>query len=109
MDDALLDSVTDIEFTKYALATDAEIINKVKQLKFQIAGTTDNRECSLEACNDLSLRRAQLVHDWLVSHGVAESRLKPPIGRGDQAPITDNATEDARSFNRRAVVDFLLD
>lgn len=102
--DRLTDAVTDPEFTENALARDAEIINRLTQLKFQVSGTTDNRECSAQECIALSLRRAQLVYDWLVAHGVQEKQLESPVGRGDQVPITDNITETARSANRRAII-----
>jgi hypothetical protein len=107
--DSLPEAVTDAEFTVSALKRDAEIINRVEALRFQVVGTTDNKECDAQECIELSLRRAKLVHAWLVNYGVSESKLKPPVGRGDQAPLTDNSTEAARSANRRAIVDFVLE
>lgn len=107
--DGLLESVSDARFTEHALSRDLEIISRFPQLTFQVSGTTDNKECAPEACHDLSVSRARLVNNWLLSHGIQSSALKQPIGRGDQAPLTDNASEDARSANRRAVIDLVID
>jgi hypothetical protein len=106
--DALLESVTDLNFTEHALDRDLQIIKRFTQLQFQVSGTTDDKECAPDTCDALSLRRARLVHDWFLRRGVQDSSLKSPIGRADKAPITDNATEDARSANRRAIVDFVM-
>lgn len=106
--DRLSDAVTDPDFTLSALARDADIINRFTDFEFQISGTTDNRECAAQECIELSLRRARLVYEWLVAHGVQETRLKPPIGRGDQVPLTDNSTETERSVNRRVIIDFVF-
>jgi len=49
----------------------------------------------------LSERRAQIVYDYLTSHGVDASRLEGPIGQGENDPIGDNATDAGRAQNRR--------
>jgi hypothetical protein len=107
--DTLMTAVTDPQWTVEALAKDAKIINSIPQLKFQVDGTTDNQECPATDCVSLSLRRARLTHDWLVSHGVPAPRLLAPRGMGSSTPLTDNATETSRSANRRAVVNYVLE
>lgn len=48
----------------------------------------------------LSQRRADSVHDYLVSHGIDDSRVDAE-GRGEANPIADNATPEGRAENRR--------
>ncbi|MHB1313479.1 MAG: OmpA family protein [Gemmatimonadaceae bacterium] len=51
----------------------------------------------------LSQRRAQAVADYLVSQGVAISRLRT-AGRGESEAIASNSTEAGRQQNRRVEV-----
>ncbi len=48
----------------------------------------------------LSLRRAQAVKAYLVSHGIAEERLRV-VGLGESSPVADNGTELGPAQNRR--------
>lgn len=50
---------------------------------------------------DLSLRRARVIRQWLVEHGVEAERLRV-AARGEAAPLESNEAEDGRSQNRRA-------
>jgi len=52
---------------------------------------------------DLSKRRAESVANFLVSRGVARSRIET-IGSGENYPIADNTTEAGRSQNRRVEI-----
>ncbi|GAA5217669.1 hypothetical protein GCM10025776_23240 [Corallincola platygyrae] len=52
---------------------------------------------------DLSLRRANAVGDYLLSIGVPEGRLRT-LGRGEYDPIVSNDTPDGRAQNRRVEV-----
>jgi outer membrane protein OmpA-like peptidoglycan-associated protein len=52
---------------------------------------------------DLSRRRAEAVTNFLVSRGVARSRVES-IGYGEQYPVADNTTEDGRARNRRVEI-----
>ncbi len=64
-----------------------------------IEGHTDN--VGSEAHNmDLSERRARAVLQWLVAHGIEESRLESH-GYGPTRPIEPNTTPTGRSRNRR--------
>jgi len=53
----------------------------------------------------LSLKRAQVVAEYLVAGGVVQTRLAV-VGAGSTAPIADNQTRYGRSLNRR--IDIVL-
>lgn len=67
-----------------------------------IEGHTDSTG-SREHNVDLSLRRAQAVQSYLVSHGVASNRIRVS-GMGPDFPVADNATTSGRLQNRRVEV-----
>jgi OOP family OmpA-OmpF porin len=67
-----------------------------------IEGHTDSK--GSDAYNmTLSDRRAKSVFDYLTSRGVDPARLSS-IGKGESAPIADNATEEGRQENRRVML-----
>lgn len=71
-------------------------------MNVDIEGHTDN--AGEDAYNlALSERRAHAVVAWLTRNGVAASRLNA-VGRGETAPVADNATADGRALNRRVEV-----
>jgi outer membrane protein OmpA-like peptidoglycan-associated protein len=51
----------------------------------------------------LSRYRADIVKSYLVTKGIANSRIKA-IGLGSQNPIADNITREGRSKNRRVEI-----
>jgi outer membrane protein OmpA-like peptidoglycan-associated protein len=65
----------------------------------RIEGHTDDR-ASDEYNQDLSARRALRVADWLVDHGVDNTRLLA-VGFGKTRPIAPNTRADGRQENRR--------
>jgi OOP family OmpA-OmpF porin len=67
--------------------------------KMSIEGHTDNRG-SAEINKRLSQDRANSVMNWLVQHGVEQSRLEAH-GFGLEKPIEDNSTDEGRAKNRR--------
>jgi outer membrane protein OmpA-like peptidoglycan-associated protein len=68
-------------------------------VRIEIAGHTDS--AGKQAYNvDLSKRRAASVRDYLVSKGIAASRVETK-GYGPAHPVADNATEAGRARNRR--------
>ena len=69
------------------------------KVKIEIGGHTDNTG-SREYNEKLSQDRAKAVYDYLVAHGIAESRLQYR-GYGMQKPIDSNDTEEGRANNRR--------
>jgi adhesin transport system outer membrane protein len=56
-----------------------------------------------EINDPLSVRRAQVVADYLVAHGVPGGRIQV-IGLGADAPAADNATIEGRRANRRSEI-----
>ena len=69
------------------------------ELKFSVEGHTDST--GNEATNQtLSEARSQAVVDKLVENGIARDRLTA-AGKGQAAPIADNATDEGRAKNRR--------
>jgi outer membrane protein OmpA-like peptidoglycan-associated protein len=81
------------------LARFSGVVASYPDLRFVVEGHTDN--VGLEATNnELSLRRAIAVRDYLIAQGVAASRIDV-IGHGASRPIGDNTTADGRGRNRR--------
>jgi len=84
-----------------------EVLNAVKQVldehpeiaKVRVEGHTDSKGKAAKN-RKLSAARAASVVKWLVSHGVAASKLSSQ-GFGPDRPIDSNATEEGRRNNRR--------
>ena len=70
--------------------------------KAMVEGHTDSKG-SDEYNQKLSDRRAKAVFDYLTSRGVDPSRLSS-VGKGESAPIADNATDEGRQQNRRVML-----
>ena len=77
----------------------AQILEQSSQINLEITGHTD-AEGSAQINKNLSLLRAQSVKDYLVSKGIAASRLKVQ-GLGAEEPIASNETAEGRFKNRR--------
>ena len=70
--------------------------------RIAIVGHTDST--GSEAINNpLSVERAASVRDYIVTRGVAGSRVET-AGRGEREPIADNGTEAGRAKNRRVEI-----
>jgi len=75
------------------------LLNEVPNLKIEISGHTDSKGDN--AYNKkLSERRAKSVTDYLISKGIASSRLRS-AGYGEEKPISTNDTDEGRQLNRR--------
>ena len=70
----------------------------------EISGNTDN-EGSDEVNDKLSKSRAQSVVNYLISKGIAATRMQA-TGFGKRKPIDTNQTPEGRAANRR--VEFLV-
>jgi outer membrane protein OmpA-like peptidoglycan-associated protein len=68
-------------------------------IRVEISGHTDYVG-SDEYNQDLSLRRAQAVKNWLVQQGIESNRMKT-VGKGEKEPVADNGTAEGRAANRR--------
>ena len=67
-----------------------------------IIGHTDNTG-SDAINNPLSVDRADAARDYLVSRGVARTRIVTD-GRGSREPVADNSTQQGRDKNRRVEI-----
>ena len=81
------------------------LMNQNTGIKLEISGHTDSSG-SKEHNKTLSQKRANSVIEWLVAHGVEQSRLSAR-GAGDSEPAADNATEEGRKTNRRVEMKIL--
>jgi outer membrane protein W/outer membrane protein OmpA-like peptidoglycan-associated protein len=79
-----------------------KFMNDVPFAKAMVEGHTDS--VGGDAYNmALSDRRAKAVFDYLSSRGVDPARLSS-VGKGETAPIADNATAEGRQENRRVML-----
>jgi len=77
----------------------SDILARYNRTHITIVGHTDN--IGSDAYNqNLSLRRAQAVADYVESRGVQASRVRTE-GRGESQPRASNDTEAGRQLNRR--------
>lgn len=67
--------------------------------RIEISGHTDYAG-SAKANKDLSQRRAEACRAYLVSKGIEPARVVA-VGKGDEAPIASNDTDEGRQQNRR--------
>ena len=76
-------------------------------MKITIAGHTDdgNGE-SARYLQKLSIRRAEAVKNYFVTHGIESERIQT-VGYGKDKPIASNKTDEERKKNRR--VEFIID
>ncbi|MGE5429444.1 MAG: OmpA family protein [Syntrophomonadaceae bacterium] len=77
----------------------AQMLLQNPELKVEIQGYTDDTGSDTYNLN-LSLKRANAVNDYLVSHGIAANRLTA-VGLGSQNPVGSNKTLKGRVLNRR--------
>ena len=78
------------------------ILNRDKDTTLMIVGHTDSR--GEENYNlTLSERRAQSASTFMVSQGLASSRIQI-TGRGEYEPLSENETDAGRQKNRRIEV-----
>lgn len=80
------------------LAKLAGVLLVFPNVNTRIEGYTDSKEN-----RKLSEARAKSVYEFLVSQGVAASRLSYQ-GLGDASPVADNSTKEGRAKNRRVEI-----
>jgi OOP family OmpA-OmpF porin len=68
----------------------------------QIVGHTDSIGPSTYN-EQLSVRRADSVKDFLVKHGVDPSKITI-LGMGERSPAAQNSTPEGRAKNRRVII-----
>lgn len=80
----------------------ARTLTEYNQTIVEVAGHTDS--VGTDAYNnDLSMRRAQSVSNYLQGRGVMSQRLIT-VGAGESRPIASNDTEQGRAQNRRVEI-----
>lgn len=77
-------------------------LNTIPNTRVFIRTHTDNRN-SLEYNQQLSDARASAIRDYLISYGIAPSRVLAK-GYGETLPIADNTTAKGRFANRRVEI-----
>lgn len=75
------------------------------ELKFRIDGHTDNIGTD-EYNQNLSIKRAKSVYNWLINKGIQPSRLEYK-GFGKSRPLIDLADDKSRAINRRVEVQII--
>jgi outer membrane protein OmpA-like peptidoglycan-associated protein len=78
------------------------IVASYPGLRFNVEGHTDSTG-SVATNNDLSLRRAITVRDYLIGEGVSASSIEV-AGLGSSMPTGDNGTAEGRARNRRVEI-----
>src|SRR5262249_2285221 len=86
------------------LEEDAQVLKEMPQARVEIVGFTDSHECLGRGCCELSLRRAKVVYEWFLAHGVPAENLESHRGRGSEMAIGDNNSASGRQQNRRTEV-----
>ena len=80
----------------------AQVAKKYDKTIIEVAGHTDNTG-DAGYNRQLSQRRADSVARYLMSRGVADTRLMTAAG-GEEHPVASNSTEQGRAANRRVEV-----
>jgi outer membrane protein OmpA-like peptidoglycan-associated protein len=76
-----------------------DVMTRNPTIKLEVQGHTDNKG-SAQYNYGLSNRRSESVKQYVVSHGIAPSRLTSR-GYGFDKPIVPNDTAENRALNRR--------
>lgn len=77
-------------------------IDSSNLMHIQVEGHTDSKG-SEKYNNKLSIKRAKTVRDYLVQHGIGQSKISIK-GFGEAFPLEANDTEEHRSKNRRTEI-----
>ena len=99
---------TDIAATLQEPASDSrsildqavDTLQRYPSIHVEVDGYTDSVG-SDQYNQGLSERRAKIVNQYLLDHGVSADRLDPPKGFGETRPIDTNETKEGRARNRR--------
>ncbi len=83
----------------------ATVLKEYDRTTVLVAGHTDSTGTD-DYNNQLSVRRAESVGNYLASQGVAVNRIDA-VGYGERQPIADNTTESGRAQNRRVEIDLV--
>jgi outer membrane protein OmpA-like peptidoglycan-associated protein len=81
----------------------SDILKTYLNLKFEIVGYTDNSG-SQEANKALSLKRAIVVKNYLISKGVSPDRLTRVLGVGGDEYVASNNSKTDKAKNRNVII-----
>ena len=84
------------------------LVGQIKSLALEVVIATGHTDSvGTDAYNQkLSVRRADAVKKYLVSKGIADSRIQIE-GKGESQPVADNKTADGRAKNRRVQIEVI--
>jgi outer membrane protein OmpA-like peptidoglycan-associated protein len=85
-----------------SLDTLAHLLSRYPTLRLEVQGHTDNQGDPV-LNQQLSMRRAEAVCQYLSLRGIVPGRLRP-LGLGGTQPVADNNLPDQRPRNRRVVL-----
>ncbi len=106
--DAIILRGVNFEFDQARLTVDAKTLlngvadelRRYRGIKVEIAGHTDARGSDIYN-QKLSESRAESVRQYLISRGIAPTRITGAQGFGETVPIADNDSDEGREQNRR--------
>ena len=88
--------------TMISLKNVAETLKKDTQIELLVEGNTDSVG-STEFNRKLSEMRAKSVSNYLISEGIARTRIRV-VGMGEANPIASNSSDSGRQLNRRVEI-----
>lgn len=106
--DTLTCAAPDRAWVEKAVSHNLQLIRRAPQVKYQITGTTDGRECTGAGCHELALRRAQLFQAALVQAGAPTEMFCPPKAVSTPWPSTYTPKADDLEMGRRAFLEPVL-
>lgn len=92
-----------LEKYKSELLTVLEPLRKKKFSTLDIIGHTDNKG-SENYNQTLSLKRAETIQQFLITHGFCNSNNSTAFGKAASEPVADNNSEASRQLNRRVEI-----
>ncbi len=106
MDNSILfavNSSTVMPASQATLRQISDVMAKYQDTQILVKGHTDSS--GAESYNqDLSVRRATVVKNYMIASGVPEYRVTA-MGFGESMPIASNDTPDGRAMNRRVEIE----
>jgi len=92
-----------LDSRKNVLKNLAGLLNNEPDLLIVVQGHTDSSG-NAKKDDELSLKQARAIADFLIKSGVSSSRFEKISGFGSRQPITDNSTKAGRKENRRVEI-----
>ena len=74
-----------------------ELLATYPDARFNVIGHASSLDCLDGGCVEMSLRRAELVHAYLLAQGVPSAQLNAPIGVGTMQPRALDETDSGQN------------